>query len=67
MDPQQLFCHNPDCPASGKVDRGNIGVHSRKAERYKLSIFTQQRLRSNSHPGHHAIGLFFRRLLLRLA
>ena len=34
MDPQQLFCHNPDCRASGKVDRGNIGVHSRKPERY---------------------------------
>ncbi len=34
MDPPQIFCHNPDCPASGKVDRGNIGVHSRKPERY---------------------------------
>ena len=34
MDPQQIFCHNPDCPASGKVGRGNIGVHSRKQQRY---------------------------------
>ncbi len=34
MDPQQIFCHTPDCPASGKVGRGNIGVHSRKPERY---------------------------------
>ena len=34
MDPQQIFCHNPDCPASGKVGRGNIGVHSRKQHRY---------------------------------
>ena len=34
MDPQQTFCHNPDCPARGKVDRGNIGVHSRKQQRY---------------------------------
>lgn len=34
MEPQQLFCHNPDCPASGKVNRGNIGVHSRKQHRY---------------------------------
>ena len=34
MDPQEVFCHNPDCPASGKVDRGNIGVHSRKQQRY---------------------------------
>ena len=34
MDPQQIFCHNPDCPASGKVGCGNIGVHSRKQQRY---------------------------------
>ena len=34
MDPQQIFCHNPDCPARGKVNRGNIGVHSRKHHRY---------------------------------
>ena len=34
MDPQQIFCHNPYCPARGKVDRGNIGVHSRKQHRY---------------------------------
>ena len=34
MDPQQIFCHNPDCPASGKVGRGNIGVHSQKQQRY---------------------------------
>ena len=34
MDPQQIFCHNPDCPARGKVGRGNIGVHSRKQQRY---------------------------------
>lgn len=34
MDPQQIFCHNPNCPASGKVGRGNIGVHSQKHHRY---------------------------------
>ena len=34
MDPQQIFCHNSDCPASGKVGCGNIGVHSRKQQRY---------------------------------
>ena len=34
MDPQEIFCHNPDCPARGKVGRGNIGVHSRKQQRY---------------------------------
>ncbi len=34
MDPPQIFCHNPDCPASGKVGWGNIGVDSRKQQRY---------------------------------
>jgi hypothetical protein len=24
MDPSKVFCHNPDCPARGKVDCGNI-------------------------------------------
>ena len=34
MDPQETFCHNPECPASGKMGRGNIGVYSRKQQRY---------------------------------
>ena len=34
MDPSKVFCHNPDCPARGKVGRGNIGIHSRKKRRY---------------------------------
>jgi transposase-like protein len=34
MDPNKVFCHNPDCPARGKLGRGNIGVHSRKQRRY---------------------------------
>ena len=34
MDPSKVFCHNPDCPARGKLGRGNIGVHSRKKRRY---------------------------------
>lgn len=34
MDPQAQFCPNPDCPKRGVVGEGNIGVHSRKEERY---------------------------------
>jgi transposase-like protein len=34
MDPQTVFCHNPACPASGQVGKGNIGVHSLKERRY---------------------------------
>jgi len=34
MDPTKVFCHNPDCPANGKLGLGNIGVHSIKQKRY---------------------------------
>lgn len=34
MDPNNVFCHNPDCPARGKLGLKNIGVHSRKQKRY---------------------------------
>jgi len=34
MDPSKVFCHNPQCPARGKTGCGNIGVHSRKENRY---------------------------------
>lgn len=34
MDAQQVFCPNPDCPARGQVGQDNIGVHSRKEQRY---------------------------------
>lgn len=34
MDPQRTFCPNLDCPASGQIGQGNIGVHSRKERRY---------------------------------
>jgi transposase-like protein len=35
VDPQDVFCPNPDCPARGQTGQGNIGVHSRKERRYK--------------------------------
>ena len=34
MNPQAVFCHNSACPASGKVGCGNIGVQSKKQQRY---------------------------------
>lgn len=37
MDPQAQFCHNPDCPARGQSDRGNIRIHSRKEGRYRCT------------------------------
>jgi transposase-like protein len=34
MDPQTVFCPNPDCPARGQVGQGNIGIHSKPERRY---------------------------------
>ena len=34
MDPTKVFCHNPNCPARGKLGLDNIGVHSLKQSRY---------------------------------
>ena len=38
MDPSRVFCHNPDCPARGKLGRGNISIHSHKKQRYICSV-----------------------------
>ncbi len=34
MDPNKVFCHNPACPARGKLGCGNISIHSLKQGRY---------------------------------
>ncbi len=34
MDPSKVFCQDPECPARGKKDCGNIGIHSHKEKRY---------------------------------
>ena len=38
MDPDKVFCHNPNCPARGKLGLKNIGVHSIKQSRYICHI-----------------------------
>jgi transposase-like protein len=38
MDPQQVFCPNPDCPARGQRGQGNIHVHSRSERRYRCQV-----------------------------
>ena len=37
MDPLAQFCHNPDCPARGRLGIGNIRVHSRTERRYRCT------------------------------
>ncbi len=34
MDPTTTFCPNLACPARGQIGQGNIGIHSRKDQRY---------------------------------
>jgi transposase-like protein len=37
VDPTKAFCDNPDCPARGKVDQGNIKIHSHKERRFRCT------------------------------
>ncbi len=41
LDPSTQFCHNPACPARGKVGEGNIGIHSHKECRYICDVCKQ--------------------------
>jgi transposase-like protein len=34
MDPTTVFCPNLACPARGQTGQGNIGIHSRKEQRF---------------------------------
>jgi transposase-like protein len=34
MDPTTVFCPNSNCPARGQTGQGNIGIHSRKEQRF---------------------------------
>ena len=34
MDPTIIFCPNEHCPARGQTGHGNIGIHSRKEQRF---------------------------------
>jgi hypothetical protein len=34
MKPQEVFCPNINCPARGKIGKGNNGIQSRKEKRF---------------------------------
>lgn len=38
MNPEQLFCLNPECPAKGQVGKENISVHSEQEGRCRCSV-----------------------------
>jgi transposase-like protein len=41
MNPQTQFCHNPQCPARGRVGQGNMQVHSQREQRYRCTLCGQ--------------------------
>jgi transposase-like protein len=41
MDPHHVFCPNPDCPARGQLQRGNITAHSHAEQRFCCSLCGQ--------------------------
>ncbi len=38
MNPHDVFCPNPDCPARGRVGEGNVWVHARTPPRYRCTV-----------------------------
>jgi transposase-like protein len=38
MDPHDVFCPNPSCPATAQIGEGNINIHSRTPERYRCNV-----------------------------
>ncbi len=38
MNPHDVFCPNPDCPARGRMDAGNIWIHARTPPRYRCTV-----------------------------
>lgn len=37
MDPQTVFCPNPECPARGQTGQDNVRIHSRQEQRFKCT------------------------------
>ncbi len=50
MDPREQFCHNPACPARGKLGQGNIRVFSYKEQRYQCTVCNQTFVASKGTP-----------------
>src|SRR5512133_2958280 len=41
MNPQEVFCHNIECPARGQENKGNIKIQSQKEKRYFCRVCKQ--------------------------
>ena len=38
MNPHDVFCPHPDCPARGRANAGNIWIHARTPPRYRCTV-----------------------------
>jgi transposase-like protein len=38
MDPHNVFCPNPTCPATAQINEGDITIHSRHPQRYRCNV-----------------------------
>jgi transposase-like protein len=38
MNPHDTFCPNPDCPARGRTDAGNVRIHAHTPPRYRCTV-----------------------------
>ncbi|MEZ4870572.1 MAG: hypothetical protein R3C14_55090 [Caldilineaceae bacterium] len=50
MNPQEQFCHNEACHASGQIGLGNITVHSQKERRYRCNCCGKMFSAPNGYP-----------------
>jgi transposase-like protein len=41
LDPTTIFCPNLACPASGQIGQGNMGIHSRREQRFMCTVCHQ--------------------------
>jgi transposase-like protein len=52
MDPHSQFCSNPNCPARGQQDQGNIKVHSHKEQRFRCTTCGKTFAASKNTPSY---------------
>jgi transposase-like protein len=50
MHPQTQFRHNPACPARGRLEQGNIAVHSHMEQRYRCKHRRQRCVATKGTP-----------------
>jgi transposase-like protein len=53
MHPQTQFRHNPACPARGRLEQGNIAVHSHMEQRYRCKHRRQRCVATKGTPFYH--------------